>query len=156
MTELRVLSMGYFDPLHRGHVQHFKEARKLGRLIVIVHRDPCCVKKKGYCFMPIEDRLEIIRSLRCVDEAYPCPQDCTLTASPVLERMRPDVFAKGGDRAPGNMPKDEIEACERLGIKIVYGVGGAKVQSSSWIINDFLSKSGRKILSSSTLKGSSY
>ncbi len=46
--------------------------------------------------------------------------------------LKPDIFAKGGDRTIDNIPEKEI--CEKFGIKMVFGVGGEKVQSSSWLI----------------------
>jgi len=148
-----VLVSGFFDPLHRGHIAYFREAKRLGdKLVVTIHRDECCVKKKGYCFMPLEDRLAVIEAVRYVDEVIVCGPSCDLTTCGVLQSVRPDLFAKGGDRTPENMPSSEVELCEKLGIKIVYGVGGGKVQSSSWLVENC-----RKKLSTSVrlqLKGS--
>lgn len=136
-----VFTSGFFDPPHRGHVKLLEEAKALGDwLVVLVHRDECCIKKKGYCFMPLEDRLAIIKALRYVDEAIACDEGCDLTSCSALEKLRPDVFAKGGDRTPETMPRSEVELCERLGIEIVYGVGGGKVQSSSWILEEYRNK----------------
>ena len=105
--------------------------------MVSIHRDECCVKKKGYCFMPLEDRLAIIEALRFVDEVIVCGSSCDLTTCEALQTVKPQIFAKGGDRTPDNMPKSEVELCEKLGTKIVYGVGGGKVQSSSWLVENF-------------------
>ena len=105
--------------------------------MVSIHRDECCVKKKGYCFMPLEDRLAIIEALRFVDEVIVCGSSCDLTTCEALQTVKPQIFAKGGDRTPDNMPKSEVELCEKLGTKIVYGVGGGKVQSSSWLVKNF-------------------
>lgn len=64
-----MFTSGFFDPIHRGHVRLLKDARLLGdRLVVGVHRDECCVRKKGFCFMPLEDRLEVLKAMKCVDE----------------------------------------------------------------------------------------
>jgi len=105
--------------------------------VVSIHKDECCVKKKGYCFMPLEDRLAIIEALRFVDEVIVCGSSCDLTTCEALQTVKPQIFAKGGDRTPDNMPKSEVELCEKLGTKIVYGVGGGKVQSSSWLVENF-------------------
>jgi len=130
-----VFTAGFFDPLHRGHIAHFREAKGLGdKLVVLIHRDECCVRKKGYVFMPLDDRLAVLRSIVYVDGFMVCGAGCDLTATAALEALRPAVFAKGGDRAPGNMPRSEIEICKKLGIEIIYGVGGGKVQSSSWLV----------------------
>ncbi|MCD6431223.1 adenylyltransferase/cytidyltransferase family protein [Candidatus Bathyarchaeota archaeon] len=133
-----VLVSGFFDPLHRGHIEYFREAKKLGdKLIVHVHRDECCVKKKGYCFMPLEDRKAVLEAIKYVDEVVVCGEDCDLTVAKDLERIKPDVFAKGGDRTLENLPKSEVETCRKFGIEIAFGVGGGKVQSSSWLVDKF-------------------
>jgi len=138
MVRKIVLASGFFDPPHRGHIAYLREAKKLGDwLVVTIHRDECCVKKKGYCFMPLEDRLALLEAIKYVDEVVVCGPSCDLTTTEVLQKVRPQIFAKGGDRTPENMPRSEVELCERLGIKIVYGVGGGKVQSSSWLVENF-------------------
>lgn len=134
----KILVSGFFDPPHRGHIAYLKAAKELGgNLIVLIHRDECCIKKKGYCFMPLEDRVAVISAVRYVDQVIVCEPDCDLTSCIALERIRPDVFAKGGDRSPDNMPLPEIELCKKLGIEIVYGVGGNKIQSSSWLVENY-------------------
>lgn len=128
-----VCTSGYFDPLHIGHVRLFEEARALGdRLIVIVNNDEQAKLKKGKRFMPQEERLEVIRALRFVDEAI-LSSDTDETVLKTLEQVRPHVFAKGGDRRFHNTP--EAELCMKLGIKLVVGVGGDKIQSSSALIH---------------------
>jgi len=138
-----VFASGFFDPIHRGHIYYLRDAKKLGDfLIVHIHRDECCVKKKGYVFMPLEDRVEVLKAIRYVDAVVICDEDCDMTVAKALEEIKPDIFAKGGDRKPENMPKKEIEVCNRLGIKIVYGVGGRKVQSSSKLVKQVVAKVG--------------
>ncbi|MEM2569781.1 MAG: adenylyltransferase/cytidyltransferase family protein [Candidatus Bathyarchaeia archaeon] len=133
-----VLVSGFFDPPHRGHIAYLREAKGLGdRLIVYIHRDACCVKKKGYCFMPLEDRIAIIEALRFVDEVVICEPECDLTSCNALLKIKPNVFAKGGDRTPENMPESEVELCRKLGVEIIYGVGGGKIQSSSWLVENY-------------------
>jgi D-beta-D-heptose 7-phosphate kinase/D-beta-D-heptose 1-phosphate adenosyltransferase len=94
------------------------------------------VKKKGYCFMPLEDRIAVIEAIKYVDEVVVCSESCDLTTCDILRSVKPKIFAKGGDRTPENMPRSEVELCEKLGIKVVYGVGGEKIQSSSWIVKN--------------------
>lgn len=134
-----VFTSGFFDPIHRGHIALFIEAKKLGdRLIVHIHRDECCIRKKGYVFMPLDDRLAILQSNKYIDEVIVCQPGCDLTVASTLGAVKPDIFAKGGDRTFENLPRSEVEVCRRLGIKIVFNVGGKKAQSSSWIIKNFL------------------
>lgn len=125
---------GGFDPIHVGHIRHFRDAKKLGDvLVVMLNDDNWLMKKKGYVFMPFEERKEIIESIRYVDKVIRVI-DTNSSVAKTLEQLKPDVFAKGGDRTIDNIPKPEIDVCKRLGIKIVFGVGGGKVQSSSWLV----------------------
>ena len=63
-----VLVTGGFDPLHKGHLEYFKAAKKLGdKLIVGVNSDEWLTRKKGRPFMPFQDRIEIIKNLEMVD-----------------------------------------------------------------------------------------
>ena len=64
-----VLVTGGFDPLHSGHISYFKEAKKLGdKLVVGLNSDEWLTRKKGKPFMPIKERVEIIRNLKMVDD----------------------------------------------------------------------------------------
>lgn len=127
---------GGFDPIHVGHVRMFKKAKAYGdKLIVLVNNDNWLMKKKGFVFMPQDERVEIIRSLKYVDgvmltQHEKNPKDMSVCKE--LEYLRPDIFANGGDRKEGNIP--EYNLCEKLGIKMIFGVGGDKVQSSSELV----------------------
>lgn len=131
---------GGFDPVHVGHVRLFHEAKKLGdKLVVILNNDNWLKKKKGYVFMPQEERKEIIEVLRWVDEvvitSHPKnPEDMSVCAE--LKKIRPDIFANGGDRTAKNIP--EIPLCKEIGCKMIFSVGrGGKVQSSSWLLGNY-------------------
>lgn len=124
---------GGFDPLHLGHLDHIKKAKALGDwLIAMVNPDEDMVRKKGYCFMPLRERVEMVRALRYVDDVI-VVIDKDGTVAKTLEAVKPNIFAKGGDRTPENMPQNEIEACRKVGCKIVYGVG-EKLNSSSKLV----------------------
>ena len=90
---------GYFDPIHVGHLEYLKMSKKLGdKLVVIVNNNDQCVLKKGKPFMDENDRLEIVKSLKMVDEVFlSIDKDKTVCAS--LEAIKPHVFANGGDRS---------------------------------------------------------
>ncbi|MCK4781903.1 adenylyltransferase/cytidyltransferase family protein [Candidatus Parcubacteria bacterium] len=131
---------GGMDPLHIGHIRLFQEAKKLGdKLVVILNSDDWLKKKKGNVFIPQQERKEIIEALSCVDEVIlTChsenPEDMSVCAE--LSKIRPDIFANGGDRKKGNIP--EIETCNQIGCKMVFNVGhGGKIQSSSWLLNKY-------------------
>lgn len=126
-----VVTSGGFDPIHIGHVRLLKESKKLGdKLIVILNTDEFLMRKKNFTFMPFDERKEILEELQCVDEVVACIDD-DQTVCKTLEMLKPHIFAKGGDRTLENIPEKEV--CERLGIEMVFGVGGGKIQSSSWL-----------------------
>jgi cytidyltransferase-like protein len=128
---------GYFDPIHVGHIEYFKLAKDLagrdGRLIVILSNDNQTKMKKGKMFMPAEDRKTILESIRYVDEVY-VSIDKDETECESLKDIRPDVFAKGGDRFIYEIP--EADTCRKLGIKMVDGLG-KKIRSSSELANSW-------------------
>ena len=123
-----VATSGYFDPLHVGHLECLELASERGdRLIVIVNSDLQAKQKKGKSFMMEEDRLKIVAALRCVDEVFlSIDKDSTQCES--LKHLKPDIFAKGGDRTSDEIP--ELSICRELGIRIVDGLG-KKIRSSS-------------------------
>lgn len=123
---------GGFDPIHIGHIRYFKEAKKLGdELLVILNTDDFLIRKKGKPFMIFDERKEILEAIRWVDEVV-ASVDNDQTVCKSLRYYRPDIFAKGGDRTIDNIP--EKETCNELRIKMFFGVGGPKIQSSSWLI----------------------
>ena len=122
---------GYFDPIHRGHIEYMQLAKKLGdKLVVILNNDKQCIKKKGKAFMPIEDKKAILEELKCVDEVFVSIDEVDeyISICDSLKALKPDIFAKGGDRFNYEIP--EAKVCKELGIKIVDGLGD-KIQSSS-------------------------
>lgn len=105
------------------------------RLVVILNRDDqLLVKRKGTRLegrirYPFEDRKEIISALKPVDEVIRCIDKDTCVAE-TIKMLKPDVFAKGGDRDLKNIPPKEVDACKSVKCKVVCGVGG-KTHSSS-------------------------
>lgn len=141
--KITVVVSGGFDPIHVGHARMFREAKKLGdELVVILNNDNWLKKKKGYAFMPEYERKELIEALRAVDKVVLTnhiadTEDMSVCAE--LKKIRPHIFANGGDRTKKNIP--EIAVCKEIGCKMVFGVGrGGKVQSSSWLLADYLKK----------------
>lgn len=135
---IRVAVAGKFDPLHDGHRSHIQEAAKLGDwLIVITHPDEVVAKTsaKGFCYQSLAERMATLRrALPCIDEIV-IAEDEGGTVARVLKRLKPDIFGKGGDRTPDNMPQIELDVCREIGCEIVYGVGSEKVTSSSGIVS---------------------
>jgi D-beta-D-heptose 7-phosphate kinase/D-beta-D-heptose 1-phosphate adenosyltransferase len=137
-----VIIAGGFDPLHLGHLDHIKKAKMLGdRLVAITHPDAILIQKKGYYLLPLAHRVEILKALKWVDKVI-VSIDEDGTVAKTLEEIRGItegelIFAKGGDRTPDNMPQNEVETCEKLGIKITYGVGN-KLASSQDIAGNLI------------------
>jgi len=121
---------GYFIWLHAGHIEYFREANKLGRVIVILNNDAQQVLKYGRVIVPLRERARIIKSIRYVGKVVRSI-DRDRSVCKTLERVRPDMFANGGDRTNENVP--EMETCERFGIQLVFGLG-RKIQSSSKLL----------------------
>lgn len=130
-----VLTSGGMDPCHIGHTRLIAAASAMGELVVALNSDRWLVAKKGYCFLPLEERMELVAALRGVDHVVSF-DDGTSSVAGLIRLLRPDIFAKGGDRTEENMDPEEKAACAEVGCQIVYGVGGDKVQSSSWLVSN--------------------
>ena len=129
---------GGFDPLHVGHLRCIQETAaraKTDATVVIVNGDGFLERKKGYVFMPHKERMEIIAGIQGVDYVVGW-DDGSQTVTGALEILKPNFFMKGGDRVnPDVVP--EFKLCERIGCKVVFNVGGEKIQSSSELVNSF-------------------
>ena len=133
-----VIVSGGFDPIHSGHIEHFKEAKKLGDILIVgLNSDAWLTRKKGKPFMPIEERLAVIRELRMVDSAVGFNDDNNSSIDLInkaLVLFDDVLFANGGDRTQDNIP--EIDAFDKdPRVQFAFGVGGThKQNSSSWIL----------------------
>ena len=132
--ETIVCVSGYFDPLHIGHIEYFKKAKEIGNyLIVIVNNDEQAKLKKGKSFMDCNERIQIIKELKCVDKVVKSI-DFDRTVCKTLETImpKPDFFCNGGDQNNNTIP--ETFVCKKRNIILRDGFG-EKIQSSSWLIN---------------------
>lgn len=128
---------GGFDPLHIGHLRMIKEAAQHGKVIVVVNSDAWLLRKKGFIFMPFEERKEIIEGYTEVDRVE-AVDDSDGTVCEALWRLKPTYFANGGDRTSNNTP--EMRVCQQLGIEMLWSVGGGKIQSSSEMVANATTK----------------
>ena len=137
-----VVISGFFNPLHIGHIDYISSARNLGDFLVVIVNSDNQVKLKGSVpFMNQDDRLRIIRNIKGVDRSViAIDEDGSVcqTLREEFKRLQYDpffdemIFANGGDRKEGGVPEDILE--NELGIRMIYNVGGEKVQSSSDLI----------------------
>ena len=156
---MTIVVSGGFDPIHIGHVRMFNEAKSMvnpmgGELIVIVNNDKFLEDKKGYVFMPFEERMEIIGNLKAVDRVVPSIDEdgtvCETLENLFLELSNKiSKFANGGDRTE---KKDipEASVCQEYGVSLIFGIGGGKTQASSDLVKNVWKKkyeelSGKKL-----------
>jgi len=138
MTTTITIVTGGFDPLHTGHIAYFKAAKEFGNSVCVgVNSDEWLTRKKGRPFMPMSERMAIIKELKCVDFAieFNDKDDSACDAIKMaLEVFDKVVFCNGGDRGNSNTPElDAFENDDRVEFK--FGVGGTdKKNSSSWIL----------------------
>ena len=124
----KVCISGYFDPLHVGHIEYINKAKKLGDyLVVIVNNNLQCKLKKGKFFMDENDRLEIVKNLKSVDEVF-LSIDNDKSVCESLKKLKPSIFANGGDRKNYEIPESKV--CYMYSIEIIDGLGD-KIRNSS-------------------------
>ena len=134
-----IVLSGGFDPMHVGHLRMIQESAKMAEIVIAgVNSDEWLMRKKGYVFMPHEERVEMVQGTRGVSKAMAFDDDDN-SACDLLRRVRalwPNfkvAFANGGDRTSDNIP--EIPVADELGVHLIWGVGGGKVQSSSDLVS---------------------
>tara|TARA_R100001510_G_C7518694_1_gene115124 strand:+ start:29 stop:496 length:468 start_codon:yes stop_codon:yes gene_type:complete len=134
-----IVLSGGFDPMHVGHLRMIQESAKMAEIVIAgVNSDEWLMRKKGYVFMPHEERVEMVQGTRGVSKAMAFDDDDN-SACDLLRRVRalwPNfkvAFANGGDRTSDNIP--EIPVAEELDVHLIWGVGGGKIQSSSDLVN---------------------
>ena len=134
-----VLVTGGFDPIHSGHIEYLKSAKKLGDILIVgVNSDDWLTRKKGRPFMPITERVTLIENLKMVNHVilFNDTDNTAIEAIKNVKALYPHdtvVFANGGDRTKENIPEMVVE-----NVEFVFGVGGEnKANSSSWILEEW-------------------
>ena len=143
MSEIIVIVTGGFDPIHSGHIAYFEDAKKLGdKLVVGLNSDEWLINKKGRPFMPLSERIEIVKNLRVVDKVITF-NDQDNSASDAIKKVLDDypnnkiIFANGGDRTLDNTLEMDVFKNEP-NVEFIFGVGGDyKKNSSSWILKEW-------------------
>ena len=140
MKKKAIIVSGYFNPLHKGHIEYFINSKKIADyLIVIVNNDFQRKIKQSKEFMLEDERIFIVKNLKMVDECYmSIDKDRTVINTIVLIHNKLNHkydlhFGNGGDQNNDIIPERDI--CDKLSIKLIDDLG-EKIQSSSWILNN--------------------
>ena len=133
-----IIVSGYFNPLHKGHLELFQKAKEAGdELWVIVNSDLQRELKGSKEFMLEDERLIIVSAIGIVNKALiSIDKDKTQCATlwDLADKFSGDYglyFANGGDQNNDSIP--EVPVCEKKGIGLIEGLGD-KIQSSSWLL----------------------
>lgn len=138
MKKKGVIVSGYFNPIHKGHLEYFNNAKVLAdELFVIVNNDYQRELKGSKEFQKEDERIIIVSNIKAVDHAIlSVDEDRTVCAT--LEKIAQEfghshdlAFANGGDQ--NNDTIQERPTCEKMGITLIDGLGD-KIQSSSWLL----------------------
>ena len=134
-----IIVSGYFNPIHKGHLEYFKNAKQhADYLFVIVNSDLQRELKGSKPFQDEKERMIIVNSIKGVDKAI-LSIDKDRTVCETIKKIAKEygeeyslAFANGGDQNNDTIPEKPI--CEQLGVKLIDGLGD-KIQSSSWLLN---------------------
>ena len=133
-----IIVSGYFNPLHKGHLELFEKAKASGdQLWVIVNSDLQRELKGSKEFMDQDERLIIVSAIGIVDKALISidkdKTQCTTLAdlADKYSNQYELYFANGGDQNNESIP--EVPVCKEKGIRLLEGLGD-KIQSSSWLL----------------------
>ena len=138
MKKKAVIVSGYFNPIHKGHLEYLNKAKLLAdELFVIVNNDHQRGLKGSKEFQLEDERMLIVSNIKAVDKTI-LSIDTDRTVCATIEKIAIDfgesydiAFANGGDQNNDTIPERPI--CEKMGIALLDGLGD-KIQSSSWLL----------------------
>lgn len=140
MRKKAVIVSGYFNPIHKGHLEYFNNAKMYAdELIVIVNNDVQRALKGSQEFQSEEERVLIVSNIKAVDKTV-LSVDSDRTVCATLRKIAHELgsvytlaFANGGDQNNDTIPERPV--CEEIGITLMDGLGD-KIQSSSWLLKN--------------------
>jgi cytidyltransferase-like protein len=138
MKRKAIIVSGYFNPIHKGHLEYFNNAKAFcDELFVIVNNDHQRALKGSKEFQKEDERIIIVSNIKAVDKAIlSIDQDRTVceTIQMIASEygtMYELAFANGGDQNNDTIPERPI--CEEMNVALIDGLGD-KIQSSSWLL----------------------
>ena len=139
MKKKAIIVSGYFNPIHKGHIEYFNAAKKTGdALFVIVNNDFQRELKGSKEFQTQEERVFILQNIKAADKVF-LSIDKDRTVCETIKHIHKTesqyydlAFANGGDQNNSSIPEAPI--CEELNIELLDGLG-EKIQSYSWLLN---------------------
>lgn len=141
-TKTLVIASGYFNPVHKGHIEYLTQSKALGdKLFVIVNNDKQREMKGSKEFMNEDERKIVIETLKPVDwvivaidvDNRQVDKSIKLIHELYKDEFDNFIFSNGGDQTEQTIAEGDI--CQKLGIKMVFGLGD-KIQSSSWLLKN--------------------
>ena len=140
-TKTLVIASGYFNPVHKGHIEYLTRSKELGdQLFVIVNSDAQREQKGSKEFMNEYERRLVIETLKPVDKAFIaidkdrlCNKTIQMIYNMYKDKFDKIIFSNGGDQTAETIGEGDI--CTKLGIEMVFGLGD-KIQSSSWLLKN--------------------
>ena len=138
------LVTGGFDPIHSGHIAYFERAKDLSDYLVVgINTNEWLTRKKGQYFLPWIERAEIIRHFDMVDAVISWEDDDDSACGAIakcLEISEKVIFCNGGDRIKTNIP-EIVGYGDEPRVEFKFAIGGEdKMNSSSWILNDYFNR----------------
>ena len=138
MKKKAIIVSGYFNPIHKGHLEYFNNAKALcDALFVIVNNDYQRALKGSKEFQKEDERMIIVSNIKAVDKAI-LSIDKDRTVCKTIEMIAKEYgdqfelgFANGGDQNNDTIPERPI--CEKMNVALIDGLGD-KIQSSSWLL----------------------
>ena len=134
-----VIVSGYFNPIHKGHIEYFNAATKVGdALFVIVNSDYQRELKGSKEFQNQEERAFIVENIKATDKVFVSIDNDRTVCETIkhIHKLHTNEFAlgfaNGGDQNNTSIPEAPI--CLELNIELLDGLG-EKIQSSSWLLN---------------------
>lgn len=106
---------GGFDPLHHGHIEYFERAAALGAPVLCNLAPDAWIERKHPVLLEQPQRARVLDAIRSIDFTHPS----SIPTCEVLDELRPRYYAKGSDWE-GRLPSDELEACARHGVEVVF------------------------------------